>query len=121
MDLARGAVAENSGSAVNEMGDMEEEASEFGSESSDDENVREMSAGLRSALDSEISRLAGVGLPDAVAVAQAQSSALQHVRENRVHSLADSGCQRMQKSLRFECSMLQRSSCVKTKMISRCC
>ena len=67
-----------------------------------------MSAGLRKELDHEISRSAGAGLPDAAAVAAAQASDVVPSVQNRVYSL-ESRLVGPQKSLRFECCMLQRS------------
>ena len=67
-----------------------------------------LSAGLRKKLDSEIGRLAGSGLPDTEAVAAARSSEVVRSVQNCVHPL-QSSAGGPQKSLRFECCMLQRS------------
>lgn len=82
-----------------------EDSSEDGEDGKDDSV---MSAGLRKELDAEIGRLAGSGLPDTEAEAAARSSEVVHPVPNCVHPL-QSGAEGPQKSLRFECCMLQRS------------
>lgn len=74
------------------------------------DDVPEMSPGVRSALDSEISRLACSGLPDAAAVAAAEvSEEVVRSVENCVYPL-DLSAGRPQKNVRFECCMLRRSA-----------
>jgi len=77
-------------------------------DSEDGKDDAVMSAGLRKELDSEIGRLAGSGLPDTEAVAAARSSEVVRSVQNCVHPL-QSSAGGPQKSLRFECCMLQRS------------